>query len=607
MSDTTSVFYQLGQAVSQKISSTSSGFDGGTISSNITIQKDNPVLLLRDTQSDGAPLNQASYVEYQKSDGSAKGYVGYGTNSDDDLDLKNHMGHIRISPASGHQVYIGNSAVITSDNISSYALTSGGVASQIQIGSGIQLKESGDRADLLQIVGLTSTWAGIQIKNNTTEHLFSLMSDGAIFGLYDDQQNEWAWQYTENAGHQFRYNNVVKLSTNSAGATVSGTLTATSLSGDGASVTNVNYNNLTNKPSIPSVSSSSQYILTASGSYGTVKVNDNRGVSWAGYAIRDDWVLMSNGADTCGIYNDTDNEWGLICRRNAETELYHNGAVKMETTSAGVSVAGAVGVTNGEITSVGKGRFGGWGTYSTYSGDATEIGVSSGDGWILPYNRSTSTYLPNMYLQCGSKIRLKRDTKGTDISGLTSFGPADQAYTTMQISPGPASSGATSYISTYNSNNMGFRTGGTNLGMEITNSGAYVRMPKNPFVLAQKTVHQTSSGVVACDSILNQVGNSYNTSTGHFTAPVTGRYVCSFTVLPYGFNTSNTSTIFWYVNGSSKAFGGTYTRMYGNYFGQGNTLTFYLYQGDYVYPYFNRSASCGLHSNYTFLSITYIG
>ena len=103
-------------------------------------------------------------------------------------------------------------------------------SSVIKIGNGIELKESTDRADLLEIKGLTSGWAGIQIKNNTTEHLFSLMSDGSTFGLYDDQQNEWAWQYTENAGHQFRYNNVVRLSTNSAGATVSGT-TATSLSG----------------------------------------------------------------------------------------------------------------------------------------------------------------------------------------------------------------------------------------------------------------------------------------------------------------------------------------------------------------------------------------
>ena len=506
MADTTSVFYQIGQAVSQKISNTSSGFNGGTITSNITIQKDNPVLYLKDTQSDGAPSNQASYLEYLRSDGSAKGHVGYGTNSDDDLDLKNHMGHIRISPASGHQVYIDNNAVITSANISSYALTSGGNASQIQIGSGIQLKESTNRNDLLEIKGLTSSWAGIQITNNNSEHLLSLMADGNIFGLYDDQQDEWAWQYPKNAGHKFYLNGELALSLES------------------------------------------KYTMSLGGQA----------------------VAVNNGHP-------------------------HFSSCKVGT------------VGTAEITQSGKGRFGGWGTYTSFSGDATEIGVSGGDGWILPYNRSTSSYLPNMNIQCGAKIKLKRDTKGADINGLTQFGPADQTYCCLSISPGPAASGASSYISTFNSNNMGFRTGGTNLGMEITNTGAYVRTPKNPFVLAKKTVHATSSGPIVCDSILSQVGSSYSTSNGYFTAPVTGRYVCSITVLPYSFNTSNTSTLQWYMNGSYYAFGGMYTRMSGNYFGQGNTLTFYLYQGDYVYPYFYRTGSCGLHSNYTTLSITYIG
>ena len=477
MADTTSVFYQIGQAVSQKISN-SSGFSGGTITSNITIQNDNPVLLLKDTQSDGAPSNQASYLEYLKSDGSAKGYVGYGTNGDDDLDLKNNMGHVRISPASGHQVYIDNNAVITSANISSYT---------------------------------------------------------------------------------------------------------------------------------PTVSSASQKIQDATGSYGSVKVTATMG-TYAGYFIFDYWGFMAKNRDFCGIFNDSDNEWGVICRRNAETELFHNGVVKMETTSSGISVLGAVGVTTGEISSVGKGRFGGWGTYSTYSGAATEIGVSSGDGWILPYNRGTSSYLPNMIIKCGARIRLNRDTKGTEIQGTTTFGPADQTYQTLRISPGLAVTNSTSYISTYNSNNMGFRTGGTNLGMEITNTGAYVRTPKNPHFFGKKTVHQQWTGTVIFDYIFSQVGSNYNTATGYFTAPVSGRYICSFSCLPFNFSTSTSASAFWYKNGSLFQFAGLYTRMNGNYFGQGNTIHVYLNQGDYIYPLFNQNGtSVGLHSGYTSISISYIG
>mgnify|MGYP003149503777 CR=1 FL=1 len=78
----------------------------------------------------------------------------------------------------------------------------------------------------------------------------------------------------------------------------------------------------------------------ATGNYGTVKVNDDRGVSWAGYAIRDDWVFMSNGAGSCGIYNDTDNEWAIKITRNAQTSIYHNGSQKGYTYDSGWRVTG---------------------------------------------------------------------------------------------------------------------------------------------------------------------------------------------------------------------------------------------------------------------------
>jgi len=92
-----------------------------------------------------------------------------------------------------------------------------------------------------------------------------------------------------------------------------------------------------------------QYVDTATANYGTVKVDDDRGVGWAGYGIRDDWTLMSDGANNCGIYNDTDNEWNLLCRRNAETELYYNGSMKFETTSGGANVSGSLGIS-GSLT-----------------------------------------------------------------------------------------------------------------------------------------------------------------------------------------------------------------------------------------------------------------
>jgi len=79
------------------------------------------------------------------------------------------------------------------------------------------------------------------------------------------------------------------------------------------------------------------YIDTATGNYGTIKVDDDRGVTWAGYAIRDDWVFMSNGASEAGIYNDTDNDWAIKFAQNGTTSLQYNGSTRFQTESTGAS------------------------------------------------------------------------------------------------------------------------------------------------------------------------------------------------------------------------------------------------------------------------------
>jgi len=79
------------------------------------------------------------------------------------------------------------------------------------------------------------------------------------------------------------------------------------------------------------------YIDTATGQYGTIKVDDDRGVTWAGYAIRDDWVFMSNGASEAGIYNDTDNDWAIKFAQNGSTSLQYNGSTRFQTESLGAS------------------------------------------------------------------------------------------------------------------------------------------------------------------------------------------------------------------------------------------------------------------------------
>ena len=98
---------------------------------------------------------------------------------------------------------------------------------EMTIGSGVTLKESADRADLLQIVSSTSTWGGLQITNTDGDGILSLMLANSNGGLYDDQNDDWILYYTENAAVELRYNNVTRIATTSGGAAVTGALTAT--------------------------------------------------------------------------------------------------------------------------------------------------------------------------------------------------------------------------------------------------------------------------------------------------------------------------------------------------------------------------------------------
>lgn len=494
-------------------------------------------------------------------------------------------GSVSVNQSSANQVTISSSAY-TSGSSPSFGNISG---NKLTIGSGVELRESVDRADLLEIRGLTSGWAGIQIKNNTTEHLFSLMSDGSQFGLYDDQQNEWAWEYNENGGHTFRHNNAVKLATSTTGVSVTGTCTATAFSGDGANVTNVvakqcnvtesnsgsnnyqlvwrsgstlyssnwfyiNRNNKTiyatyfsgdgsnitnvnaqtldgingaslvrsdandtvtglltlsrsgenlrlrgsastsspyvsfyqqdtrrayiqfadstntlnlfndvyddylkigsgssglkwnysgtdytvyhsgNLPSIPSVSSASQKIQDVTGDYGSVKVTATKG-SYNGYALSDDWVLMSNGAGLCGIYNDTNNEWATIWRQNAETELMHNGVVKLETTSGGATVTGTL--TASTIR----------GTSNIRANDNVEI-IMGTDNDFQMYHNGAHQYCRSF--KHGGNIYFQGESTSGILRGLV-YMMSDSAYP---------------YVKMYYNGNEKFRT--TNTGIQVS-------------------------------------------------------------------------------------------------------------------------------------------
>ena len=78
------------------------------------------------------------------------------------------------------------------------------------------------------------------------------------------------------------------------------------------------------------IDGSTYTIDSPSGDYGSIKVAGAKG-GWAGYAINDDWVFMSDGNVNAGIYNDTRNEWMTRWYDNAQTEIMYNGTKQAET------------------------------------------------------------------------------------------------------------------------------------------------------------------------------------------------------------------------------------------------------------------------------------
>jgi|GEM_PF-591452 len=84
---------------------------------------------------------------------------------------------------------------------------------EVHLGSEVQLRESTDRADLLQITSATSTWGGLQIRNSSNEGRWSFMTDGSTSGFYDDENGDWAVQMQENGGVTLYHNGVSNFTT----------------------------------------------------------------------------------------------------------------------------------------------------------------------------------------------------------------------------------------------------------------------------------------------------------------------------------------------------------------------------------------------------------
>src|SRR6056300_352923 len=115
--------------------------------------------------------------------------------------------------------------------------------------------------------------------------------------------------------------------------------------------------------------STSRGLRAVSGNYGTVQTTGGGAGNWEGYSIDGRYVFMSENNNSCGIYNDLDNEWMVYCYRNTWVRLYYNGATKLETNNGGITVTGTV-------------------TATTFSGNATTATSLSGGTAVIGTNPS---------------------------------------------------------------------------------------------------------------------------------------------------------------------------------------------------------------------------
>jgi len=116
---------------------------------------------------------------------------------------------------------ISSASFLRSDATDTFTTLNG---TQLNLGSQVQLRESTDRPDLLQITSSTSTWAGLQVRNSSNEGRWSFMTDGSVAGIYDDENGKWHIQMDEN-GETRLYNNATeRITATSVGADVLGQL-----------------------------------------------------------------------------------------------------------------------------------------------------------------------------------------------------------------------------------------------------------------------------------------------------------------------------------------------------------------------------------------------
>jgi C1q domain len=139
--------------------------------------------------------------------------------------------------------------------------------------------------------------------------------------------------------------------------------------------------------------------------------------------------------------------------------------------------------------------------------------------------------------------------------------------------------------------------------MYIDTSG-YITKPNQPMVTAARVSShvQASASPIVFETIVDQTGSSYNSSTGIFTAPVSGWYYLSHWFIWW--NMGAASYTWAYKNGSNYATTslGSYGSFTGSYAGQSGSIMVKASQNDTLGIGFTYNGT-NIHSGYAGMSI----
>ena len=145
----------------------------------------------------------------------------------------------------------------------------------------------------------------------------------------------------------------------------------------------------------------------------------------------------------------------------------------------------------------------------------------------------------------------------------------------------------------------GISTNGSSHALSINSSGI-VTKPNQPQFLARMSVSQTGftgggSGVVLFNIVDYNVSGGFSTSTGRFTAPITGWYAFSASIMS---STHNQDQVWWSINGNRERSAGMTAGTGGQSGGIFDVIRLVANDTIGIIPYFGGNSGVTISASY---------